>query len=95
MPPSLNDSVGILGYRRSNSSADLHEVFRGAGDIYNSISMPIYCDGPYIYLGRYITKVLSAWTEVWSGSYRSRARYWLPGVDLHRFRDFLDYKRGW
>ena len=67
---------------------EIFEILGGAGDIYNSISMPNYCDGPYIRLGVYVNKVLSAWTEVWSGSYRSRARFWLPGVDLGRFRDF-------
>ena len=56
--------------------------------MYNSISMPNYCDEPYSDLVLYANKVLSAWTEVWSGSYRSRARYWLPGVDLDRFRAF-------
>ncbi len=54
----------------------------------SSIRMDEYCDEAYIHLGIYVNKLLSAWTEVWSGSYRSRARFWLPGVDLGRFRDF-------
>ena len=67
---------------------EIFEILGEACDIYNSISMPNYCDGPYIYLGLYVNKVLSAWTEVWPGSYRSKARFWLPGVVLGRFRDF-------
>ena len=35
--------------------------------------MPNYCDGPYIHLCIYVNKVRSAWTEVWSCSYCSRA----------------------
>ena len=61
---------------------EILEVVGGAGDIYNSISMPNYCDGPYIRLGVYVNKVRSAWTEVWCGSYCSRARFWLLGVAL-------------
>ena len=53
-----------------------------AGDIYHSTTIPDYCDGPYIHLGVYVNEVPSAWTEVWSGSYRSRARFWLPGVAI-------------
>ena len=71
------------------------EILGGAGDIYNSTSMPTYCDGPYIHLGVYVNEVPSAWTEVWSDSYRSRARYWLPGVVLDRFRGFSESCRGW
>ena len=49
--------------------------------IYNSISITNYCDEPFSDLVLYdVDKVLSAWTEVWSGRYRSRARFWLPGV---------------
>ena len=70
------------------------EILGGAGDIYNSTSMPNYCDGPYIHLGVYVNEVPSAWTEVWSDSYRSTARYWLPGVDLGRFRVFSESCRG-
>ena len=70
---------------RSGQIFEIVEILGGAGDIHNSISMPNYCDGPYIHLGLYVGKVLSAWTEDWSGSYRSRARYWLPGVDLGRY----------
>ena len=48
-----------------------YEILSRAGDIYNSTSMPNYCDGPYIHLGVYVNEVPSAWTEVWSDSYRS------------------------
>ena len=48
-------------------------ILGGAGDIYNSTSMPNYCDGPYIHLGVYINKVLSAWTKVWSSTWPSTA----------------------
>ena len=32
--------------------------------IYNSISITNYCDAPYDVLGKYVNKVLSAWTKV-------------------------------
>ena len=67
----------------------IFEIMGGAGDIYNSTSIPNYFDGPYIHLGVYVNEVPSAWTEVWSGSYRSWARFWLPGVVLDRFRVFF------
>ena len=67
----------------------------GAGDIYNSISIPNYCDGSNIRLGVYTSKGLSAWTEVWSGSDRPKARFWLPGVVVGKFRDFSGSDRGW
>ena len=56
-------------------------VSEGAGDICNSISTPNYCDEPYSDLVLSANKVLSSWTEVWAGSYRSsaRARFWFPG----------------
>ena len=41
--------------------------------IHNSISMSNYYNGPYINLGVYINKVLSAWTEVWSSTWPSTA----------------------
>ena len=44
------------------------EILGGAGDISNSISMPNYCDGPYIPLLLCANKVLSAWTEVWTST---------------------------
>ena len=75
---------------------EIFEILGGAGDIYNSISMPNYCDGPYIHLGVHVNEVPSAWTEVWSGSYRSRARFWLPGVAIWAdFRVLGDSGRGW
>ena len=52
---------------------EIFEVLGGAGDIYNSITTPNYCDEPYSALVRYVNKVLSALTEVWNGSYRARA----------------------
>ena len=52
------------------------------GDIDNSISMPNYCDEPHSNLGTYTKKGVSAWTEVWSGSYCSKARFWLPRVAI-------------
>ena len=61
---------------------EIFEILGGAGDIYNSTTIPNYCDGPYIHLGVYVNEVPSAWTEVWSGSYRSRARFWFPGVAI-------------
>ena len=82
--PSLKGKVLAPG-GRSEHIFEIFEILGGAGDIYNSIRMPICCDGPYIHLGLYVGKVLSAWTEDWSGSYRSRVRYWLPGVVVGRF----------
>ena len=44
--------------------------------------MSNYCNGPYIHLGVYINKVLSAWTEVWSGTWPSTASITAPeGLD--------------
>ena len=37
------------------------EILVEDGDIYNSTSMPTYCDEPYSNLGIYINKVYSAW----------------------------------
>ena len=73
---------------RSGQIFEIFEILGWAGDIYNSISVLNYCDGPYIHLALYANKVRSAWTELWSSSYRSRARFCLPGVVLSRFRDF-------
>ena len=56
--------------------------------IKNSISMYNYCDEPYIHLGIYGNKLLSAWTEVWIGTWPSMERVWLPGVVLGRYRDY-------
>ena len=74
---------------RSEHIFEIFEILGGAGDINDSISMTNYCDEPYIQLGLYANKVLSAWTEVWTGSYCSRARFWFPGVVVDRFRYFL------
>ena len=52
---------------------ELFEIVGGAGDINISISMPNYCDEPYGDLVMYITKVLSAWTEVWGTACCSKA----------------------
>ena len=46
-------------------------ILGGVGDINNSISLLNYCDGPYSDLGVYVKKILSAWTEVWIGTWRS------------------------
>ena len=73
-------SLGFGPFRRSRSSiipsggrsGQIFEIFvilGGAGDINNSISMPNYCDGPYILLLPYVSKDLSAWAKVWNGSY--------------------------
>ena len=79
---------------RSGQIFEIFEILGWAGDIYNSISVLNYCDGPYIHLGRYVNKVLSAWTEVWFGNYRSRARFWFPGVvrseQISRFLRFWE-----
>ena len=74
---------------------EIFEILGGAGDISNSISMPNYCDGPYIPLLLCANKVLSAWTEVWSGTCRSRKRFWFPGVVLDRFSRFLRFWENW
>ena len=50
--------------------------------------MANYWYEPYIRLLPCANKVLSAWTEVWSGSYRSSKRFWFPEVVLGRFCDF-------
>ena len=61
-------------------------VLGGAGDINNSISMPNYCDGPHIHLLPCTRKVFSAWTEVWFGTWPSRASMMAPGCrDLDDF----------
>ena len=56
---------------RRSRSGQIFEIFGilgGAGDINNSTRKHNYRDGPYSYLGMYIKKVLSAWTEVWTAS---------------------------
>ena len=61
----------------------LLEIVGGAGVIKNSISMYnyMYCDEPYIHLGIYGNKLLSAWTEVWIGTstWPSMERVWSTG----------------
>ena len=52
---------------------------RGASDINNSTSIPNYCAEAFGDLVLYVNKALSAWTEVWSCSYRSRARFCFRG----------------
>ena len=56
--------------------------------------MPNYCDEPYGDLVLYVNKVLSAWTEVWSGRYRSRARFWLPGGRSGQIFDIFEIQGG-
>ena len=67
----------------------IFEILGGAGDIDNSISMANYGNGPYIRLLPYANKVLSAWTEVWTGRCCSSKRFWFPEVVLGRFCDFV------
>ena len=50
----------------------IFEFLGEAGDVNNSTSMPNHQDEPYRDLGLCVNKVLSAWTEVWSGSCRTR-----------------------
>jgi len=38
-----------------------------------------YCDGPYLDLGIYARKDRSAWTEVWTAPWSSRASVMAPG----------------
>ena len=53
---------------RSGQIFEIFEILGGDGDINNSISMPNYCDGPYIPLLLCANKVYSVWTEVWTAS---------------------------
>ena len=72
---------------------EIFEILGGAGDINNSTSMTNYCNGPHGDLGVYVDKVLSAWTEVWTGTWPSRASIMAPGCrDLGRF---LSFWAGW
>ena len=79
---------------RSGQIFEIFEFLGGAGDINNSTSMPNYCNGPYIRLLPCANKVLSAWAEVWSGSYRSSKRFLFPEVVLDRFSRFLRFWEG-
>ena len=63
--PSLKGKVLAPG-GRSGQIFEIFELLGGVGDIHTSISMTHYCDEPYIQLGLYANKVLSAWTEVWN-----------------------------
>ena len=67
---------------RSGQIFEIFEILGGAGDINNSTSMPNYCDGPFSNLLPYVSKVLSAWTEVQTGTHRSRASIMAPGVSV-------------
>ena len=55
------------------------EILGGAGDIYNSISMPNYCDGSHIHVGVYTIKDTSALTDVLVSPWPSRASVMPPG----------------
>ena len=79
---------------RSGQIFEIFEILGGAGDINNSISMLNYCNGPYIRLLPCPNKVLSAWAEVWSGSYRPSRRFCFPEVVLGRFSRFLGFWAG-
>ena len=86
-----------FGSRRSRSGRifEIFEILGGAGDINNSISISNYCNGPYIHLLPYTNKVFSAWTEVWTGTCRSRERFWFPEVrDLGRLFEIFEILGG-
>ena len=68
--------------RDLDGSFEIFEILGGAGDINNSISMLNYCNGPYIRLLPCANKVLSAWTEVWSGTWPSSQRFCFPEVAI-------------
>ena len=89
---SRSSIMGLGG--RSGQIFEIFEVLGGAGDINNSISMANHCNGPYIRLLPCVNKVISAWTEVWSGSYRSSKRFWFPEVVLGRFSRLLRFWAG-
>ena len=68
-------SLGFGPFRRSRArfwlpgvtiwaDFEIFKILGGTGDMYNSTSTPNYCDEPYVDLGMYVNKVLSAWTEV-------------------------------
>jgi len=63
---------------RSGKNCNIFEILGGAGDKYNSISMPNDCDGPYSDLGVYAIKERSAWAEVWTAPWLSRASIMAP-----------------
>ena len=64
----------IKAFFREKGNEISRKVARfGLGDINNSISMPNYCDGPYLDLDIYTKKVSSPWTEVWSDTCLSTA----------------------
>jgi len=69
---------------------DVFHILGEVADINNSTSMPNYCDGPHLDLGVCVNKVLSAWTEVWTGSWPSRASIMAPGG-----RDLGGFLRFW
>ena len=77
---------------RSGQIFEIFEILGGAGDINNSISMLNYCNEPLSDLGGHVNKVLSAWTEVWSGTCRSSRRFCFPEVVI--LTDFCDSGRG-
>ena len=70
------------------------EVQGGAGDIKNSTSMTNYCDEPYGDLGICVNKVLSAWTQFWSSSYRARPSIMAPGGRSGQISTFLSIWEG-
>ena len=79
----------VPGGSRSGQIFEIFEILGGAGDINDSISMPNYCNEPYLRLLPFANKVFSAWTEVWSGSYRAITSIMAPGGrDLDRFLSF-------
>ena len=79
-----------FGSRRSRSGRifEIFEILGGAGDINNSISMSNYCNGPYIHLLPCTNKVRRAWTEVWTGTWSSRASF-MPSKGRYEEKEIL------
>ena len=76
---SLKGKVLAPRGSRSGQIFDIFEILGGAGDIYNSISMPNYCDGSHIHVGVYTIKDTSALTDVLVSPWPSRASIMPPG----------------
>ena len=70
---------GFASRRSFWADFEVFEILGGAGGINNSTSMPNYCNGPYVRLLPCPNKVLSAWTEVWTGTWPSTASIMAPG----------------
>ena len=57
----------------------IFKILGEAGDINNSTSMTNYCNGPYIPLLLCANKVSSAWSQVWTIPWTSKASIFAPG----------------